>query len=127
MIRLVAALLTAAAVGSTVLAAPRSMVKDGHYVMRDGAAIYANVCAACHMLNAKGAAGAGAYPALAANPRLAAVAYPLHVVIHGQKGMPAFGALLDDDQVAAVVTYVRGHFGNDYSGPVTAEEAKAER
>jgi mono/diheme cytochrome c family protein len=127
MIRRLTVFLFVGASAPGVMAAPQAMVKDGHYVIRDGAAIYANVCAACHMPNAKGAAGAGAYPALAANPRLAAVAYPLHVVIHGQKGMPAFGALLSDDQVAAVVTYVRGHFGNDYPGPVTPEEAKAER
>jgi len=127
MIRRLALLLFVAAWPPSVLAAPQAMVKDGRYVMRDGASIYANVCAACHMPNAKGAAGAGAYPALAANPRLAAEVYPVHVVIHGQKGMPAFGALLDDDQVAAVVTYVRGRFGNDYPGAVTAAEVKAER
>jgi mono/diheme cytochrome c family protein len=127
MIRRLVALLTAVAVSSSVLAAPQPMVKDGHYVMRDGAAIYANVCAACHMPSAKGAVGAGVYPALATNPRLAAAIYPIHVVIHGQKGMPAFGALLDDDQIAAVVTYMRGHFGNDYSGAVTAAEVKGER
>ncbi len=124
---MVGAILTVAAVASNVLAAPRPMARDGHDVMRDGAAIYANECAACHLPSAKGPAGAGVYPSLASDPRLAAVAYPLHVVIHGQKGMPPFGAVLDNDQVAAVVTYVRSHFGNNYPGPVTAEEAKAER
>jgi mono/diheme cytochrome c family protein len=28
--------------------------------------------------------------------------------------MAPFGALLDDEQVAAVVNYVRSHFGNSY-------------
>ncbi len=131
---LIAALLIAAAgtvaIGSAAaqtLAPPQPMVKDGRFTMRDGQAIYAGVCAACHMPDARGAAGSGAYPALAANPRLAGAAYPIHVVIHGQKGMPAFGAMLDDDQIAAVVAYVRGHFGNAYGGAVTAAEVKAGR
>jgi len=103
------------------------MVKNGLYVMRDGEAIYRNVCAACHMADARGAAGSGAYPALAANPRLASAAYAIQIVIHGRKGMTAFGPMLDDDQIAAVVTYVRRHFGNAYAGPATAAEVKAMR
>jgi cytochrome c5 len=66
------------------------------------AAIYRTVCHGCHMAEAQGAVGAGAYPALADDPKLAAAGYP--VLVNGSKGMPAFGALLDDEQVAAVVT-----------------------
>jgi mono/diheme cytochrome c family protein len=54
------------------------------------------------MAEAQGAVGAGAYPALADDPKLAAAGY--QVLVNGSKGMPAFGALLDDEQVAAVVT-----------------------
>jgi mono/diheme cytochrome c family protein len=35
--------------------------------------------------------------------------------------------LMTDDQVAAVVNYIRTHFGNDYSVPVTAEDVKKAR
>jgi mono/diheme cytochrome c family protein len=38
-----------------------------------------------------------------------AAGYPVLVVVNGSKGMPPFGALLDDEQVAAVVNYVRSH------------------
>lgn len=100
---------------------------NGHFVMKDGEAIYKNVCQACHMSDAKGAKGAGVYPALAGNPRLAAAGYPIHVVVQGQKGMPPFGAYFTDEQVAAVVGYVRTHFGNSYAAPVTAAEVKAQR
>jgi mono/diheme cytochrome c family protein len=103
------------------------MVKDGKFVMRDGEAIYRNVCAACHMPDAKGAQGSGVYPALAGNPKLAAAAYPVRVIVRGQKGMPAFGPMLDNDQIAAVTTYVRGHFGNAYTGMVTAADVQALR
>jgi mono/diheme cytochrome c family protein len=41
--------------------------------------------------------------------------------------MPAFAAMMSDDQVAAVVNYLRTHFGNDYKDAVTAEDVKAVR
>jgi mono/diheme cytochrome c family protein len=41
--------------------------------------------------------------------------------------MPAFGAHLDDSQVAAVVNYVRGNFGNAYADRVSADDVKAAR
>jgi mono/diheme cytochrome c family protein len=34
---------------------------------------------------------------------------------------------MSDEQVAAVVNYVRTHFGNSYQDAVTAEDAKAAR
>ena len=41
--------------------------------------------------------------------------------------MPGFGWALSDDQVAAVVNYVRSHFGNAYTDEVTAADVKAAR
>lgn len=76
------------------------------------------------MPDAKGASGAGAYPALAANQRLSVSAYPVSVVIHGQKAMPPLGGMLSDKQIADVVTYVRSHFGNRYGDAVTPEQVK---
>ena len=32
--------------------------------------------------------------------------------------------MMSDDQVAAVVNYLRTHFGNDYQDEVTAEDVK---
>ena len=92
-----------------------------------GEALYSNACQACHMGNGEGAKGAGRYPALAKNPKLETAAYPTHVVLHGEKAMPAVGRLMTDEQVAAVVNYIRTHFGNDYKTPVTAEEVKKAR
>lgn len=108
---------------------PQPSVAGGKYVMKDGAAIFHNVCANCHMQDGKGVltGGAGIYPALASNPKLASAAYPIMVVVHGQKGMPHFGELLSDDQVAAVVGYIRTNLGNRFTDPVTADEVKAMR
>ena len=41
--------------------------------------------------------------------------------------MPPFGEMMTDAQIAAVVNYVRTHFGNDYSDAVTASDVKAMR
>jgi mono/diheme cytochrome c family protein len=92
-----------------------------------GRTLYAGVCQACHMADAKGAAGAGHYPALAANPKLEAAGYPLTVVLHGLNGMPPVGQMMSDAQVAQVVNYVRTHFGNNYTDAVKPEDVKALR
>jgi mono/diheme cytochrome c family protein len=84
------------------------------FMPQSGEALYADICQGCHMPGGVGAVGAGTYPALARNPKLAAAGYVLSLVINGRKGMPPFGGLLTDQQVAAVVTYVRTHFGNQY-------------
>jgi len=123
-----------------VLTAPAAVAQDA---MRDraehtlstgfkfseqsGEALYANVCQACHMPDGKGATGAAAYPALAGNANLAASSHPVAVVVNGQRGMPPVGFLMSDEQVAAVVNYVRTHFGNNYPDEVTATDVKAVR
>jgi mono/diheme cytochrome c family protein len=94
----------------------------GGYPQATGEAIYKNVCQGCHMADGKGAEGAGMYPALAGDRRLAAKTYPALVVVRGQKAMPEFGTGLSDMQVAAVVNYIRTHLGNDYRDVTTTEE-----
>jgi len=111
----------AAAQGTTFLSTMRAFPEQG------GEALYKAICQGCHMPDAKGAAGAGAYPALAGNRKLEAGGYPVLVVVRGAKAMPPFGYALSDEQVAAVVNYVRSHFGNDYADAVSAADVKAAR
>jgi len=137
--KIVAAALLAVGVtpaASAQPSAPTAQAKDiadGAFVSRgqfgetSGEAMYQRVCAACHMADAKGAVGAGIYPALAKNPKLAASGYPLSVLMQGLNGMPALGKMMTDQQVADVVNYVRTHFGNRYKDKVTAADAKALR
>jgi len=94
---------------------------------KTGEAIYSNVCQACHMPEGAGAVGAGKYPPLAKNENLESAGYPIYVILHGQKGMPPVGQMMTDEQVAAVVNYVRTHFGNDYKDAATAEDVKDAR
>ena len=97
------------------------------FTEQSGEQLFANVCQGCHMPDAKGATGAGTYPSLAANRNLEAGGYPVYVVVNGQRAMPPFGMMMSDDQVAAVVNYLRTHFGNDYRDAVTVEDVKAVR
>jgi mono/diheme cytochrome c family protein len=127
---IVAALLALAAPASAQ--GPRGALERGlsagfRFTEHGGEALYANSCQACHMPDAGGATGAGTYPALAGNKNLEAGGYAVSVVVHGQRGMPPIGFMMSDEQVAAVVNYVRTHFGNTYQDAVTAEDVKALR
>lgn len=92
-----------------------------------GEEIYKAICAGCHMPEGQGAIGAGKYPALAGNENLESAGYPIYVIIHGQKAMPALGGVLDDQQIADVVAYIRTHFGNTYTDPVPVEDVTSSR
>jgi mono/diheme cytochrome c family protein len=101
-------------------------------MQQDGEVIYRTVCQGCHMPAGQGGAGAGAYPALANNDRLASAGYAVSVVANGLKAMPAFasklaasGCLLGDAQIASIVNYVRTHFGNSYTDSVSADDVKS--
>lgn len=92
-------------------------------VMRKGAAIYGKHCASCHGEDGGGARGA--YPALAGN-RAVTMAVPANlvkVVLSGgfppstagnprPYGMPPFTQTLDDAEIAAVLSYIRGSWGH---------------
>jgi mono/diheme cytochrome c family protein len=88
----------------------------------NGEQVYRAICQGCHMADGKGAQGAGTYPALAENPRLATAPYPALVVLDGKHGMPPFRGYLDDAQVAAVVNFVRTNFGNRYTDVLSAND-----
>ena len=67
------------------------------------------------------------YPSLARNKNLEAGGYAVYLVVNGQRGMPPFGEMMTDGQVAEVVNYVRTHFGNNFTDAVTAADVKQVR
>ena len=89
-----------------------------------GEQVYTSVFQSCHMADAKGATGAATIPALAGNPALAAPEYPIMMIATGRGAMPSLTDTLGPAQIAAVVTYIRTHFGNHYAKPVTEADAK---
>ena len=104
-------------------------------VMKAGAQIYSDECSACHTSDGKGASGI--FPALSGSPAVqqADPASLLRVVLRGARSvgtdqaptapaMPAFGWLLKDDQVAAVLTYIRNAWGNSAPAVSASEVGK---
>ncbi|WP_227001326.1 c-type cytochrome [Pulveribacter suum] len=106
---------------------PRFSPSSERFVQQGGERLYQSICQGCHMPQGEGAKGAGFYPALAKNGRMASGAYPTYVVLNGLHGMPPFAQRLDDQQVADVVNYVRTHFGNSYQDAVTPQDVKKQR
>ena len=119
--------LTARAQGAGHSASEPPLSQGFRFVEMSGEELFTSVCRGCHMSDARGAVGAGTYPSLAGNRNLEAGGYPVAVVVNGQRGMPAFGVMMSDDQVAAVVNYLRTHFGNNYRDVVTPEDVKSVR
>ena len=130
--RFALALVAAAAAGAPALAddaAVKSapMSRGWEFTERGGADLFGNVCAACHQPDAKGAAGAAAYPPLAGDKKLVSADFMLTVLFSGLRGMPPLGRMMSDEQVADVVNYVRTHFGNSYAAAVSAAQVSAAR
>jgi mono/diheme cytochrome c family protein len=105
--------------------------------MQAGEAIFTDTCSACHMRS--GAGVEHMFPKLAGNV-VATQDDPaslIRIVVAGGRAaatderptspaMPSLGYRLDDDEVAAVVTYVRNSWGNAAS-PVSADTVRALR
>lgn len=78
----------------------------------DAAKLYADSCSACHQ--GKGEGIQGAFPALAGNTFVQGPPEPVAaVILNGRGGMPAFRNDLDDEQVSALMSYVRSSWGNN--------------
>lgn len=87
-----------------------------------GRTVYQNLCLACHQADGRGREKVA--NSLVGSPFvLAAAAVPVRVLLNGKEGpnglMPPLGAAMDDDQIAAVLTYVRREWGNT-AAPVDA-------
>lgn len=81
-------------------------------LMDEGADVFADNCSFCH-----GAEGQGAgAPRLVGNDYIAANASTVGLILGGYEshGMPAFRFRLDVREVAAVATYIRNSWGNEY-------------
>ncbi len=117
-------------------ASPKPLA-DSDPAMRAGKAIFVDQCGACHS-----PAGTGIpkmFPALKDSPAVQSVnpTNLIRIVLQGARSvatdaaptapaMPAFDWKLSDDNVAAVVTYVRNSWGNA-AAAVSAGEVKSQR
>jgi mono/diheme cytochrome c family protein len=110
---------------------------ESSLLMSLGKSVYDGQCASCH-----GPAGRGMpphYPPLAGNQsiQMESAVNPIRMVLNGgfppatsgnpmPYGMPPFAQILSDDEVAAVVSYIRSSWGNR-GETVSARQANALR
>jgi cytochrome c oxidase subunit 2 len=90
--------------------------------------VYGTYCVACHQANGQGIPPA--FPAIAGSPiATGPIEGHMDIVLHGKPGtaMQAFGAQLNDVDLAAVITYQRNAFGNDKGDLVQPKQIKASR
>lgn len=118
--------------------AEQPILSRGQLAHSTGKQIFQHICQGCHMPDARGAVGAGHYPALAQDPNLASAQFMAAVVLNGRSDMPSFAVRhdlhgfdaavrvgLEDAQIADVINYVRSHFGNHYSDQLSAADVAA--
>jgi len=94
-----------------------------------GREIYRNICQPCHQPDGRGQEKLA--PSLLSSAfAVARPEIPARILLNGKEGsiglMPPIGSALSDDQIAAVLTYVRREWGNDAS-PVDAAIVKGVR
>ena len=128
LLSILAATLTAFALPATAQEFGAGAMDRGSKIpYQGGEAIFKGVCQGCHMPDAKGVVGAGAYPALAHNSKLETAGYAIAVVVNGQKAMPALGSMMTDQQIADVINYIRSNFNNSYKDKVVPADVKLAR
>jgi mono/diheme cytochrome c family protein len=100
--------------------------------LQAGSKVYTTNCSSCHQATGKGQPGV--FPPLAGNSVVTGPADKvIHIVKNGLNGkisvngtsyngqMPAWKGTLSDSDIAAVITYIRGSWGNK-AGAVTAAQ-----
>ena len=101
-----------------------------------GSQIYSSRCANCHQANGMGVPNA--FPPLVGTGWVEDKGQIIRILLNGMQGpmevqgttyngnMPAWGSILSDKEIAAVITHVRQSWENEFS-EVTAEEVAAVR
>ena len=118
-------------------AQPRGATQVSASVLARGSSLYKTQCASCHRDDGRGKPPA--YPPLAQNQsiEMESAVNAIRMVLNGgyppqtagnprPYGMPPFAQVMSDDDVAAVVTYIRVSWGNT-GQPVTPIEVNALR
>jgi len=93
-------------------------------LMEVGLTLYGRNCAACHGANGQGGAG----PTLDGMQNISDAKFIASAIVVGRThhGMPAFGPMLSDHEIAAIATYVRNAWSNEF-GVVLDDEVAGVR
>jgi mono/diheme cytochrome c family protein len=123
--------------GSSRAQTSRGATQVSASVLARGSALYKNHCSTCHHMDGRGAPPA--YPPLAQNQsiEMESSVNAIRMVLNGgyppetagnprPYGMPPFAQILSDEDIAAVVTYIRVSWGNT-GQPVSPTEVNVLR
>lgn len=110
--------------------APPPLTTDEQARFERGRTLYEAMCQACHQADGRGQAGRAA--SLVGSPlALAKADVPIRVLLHGKEGatglMPPLGSTLGDEEVAAVLTYVRRAWGHGATAVTPGDVARTRR
>jgi mono/diheme cytochrome c family protein/glucose/arabinose dehydrogenase len=110
-----------------------TLTPEQQTLVASGAQVYENYCAGCHLSSGQGSAqgsGQGAKSLAASAFVLGNPGAVMRVVLDGKEGaaglMPPLRGALNDEQAAAVVSYIRNAWGNA-EFPVTPADAQETR
>lgn len=95
-------------------------------MIQRGASIYYTVCLACHQVDGNGVPGIYLPLNQGGIINLEDPTLFIYTVLYGRGGMPRFNGIYSDQDIAAIVTFVRQEWDND-SAPVTAANVAAVR
>jgi mono/diheme cytochrome c family protein len=112
-------------IGSGLLGLANAQEAEMADLMSAGAKLFSENCAVCHGADGEGTGNA---PALDGNGFVESRAGVINQVLWGNSdhGMPPFADVLSDEDIAAVSTYVRNAWSNDY-GVVYARSVELRR
>ena len=118
--------------GTSDVQAPRGATQVSASVLARGSSLYKAQCSSCHRMDGHGAPSG--YPPLAQNQsiEMESAVNAIRMVLNGgyppqtagnprPYGMPPFAQIMNDEDIAAVVTYIRVSWGNR-GQPVSAAE-----
>lgn len=104
---------------------PRHEVEVEPGASTDGQELFANNCAACHQADGSGAGNNAILPLSPSG--FVTMEDPeqlIRTVLDGRSGMPAFAALLSDEELAEILTHVR-QLGENDADAVSADDVAA--
>lgn len=96
-------------------------------VLENGRFLYRRNCAGCHLLSGQGQATLGAPPLKGSAVVKGPVAAHINIALRGRSIMPPFANVLNDEQLAAVLSYQRNEWGNNSGEIVSTADVKMQR
>jgi mono/diheme cytochrome c family protein len=95
-----------------------------------GKAVYTSLCSACHQEDGRGKEKM-APPLVGSELTLGPPGVPARILLNGKEGqvglMPPLGTVLNDEQIAAVLTYTRRSWGNQGTAVAPADVAETRK